>query len=134
MKDSNRRQTCSAVAELFVAGSDTLIERSIGVRLGEKLGWPTERVELLRGEMTAYTESATAAMVASPPGACAGTARLLEGVARNVRLGEAGALRAWVAQSEKKREDFIRAARAQQTRRVAETEAASAASAASAAR
>lgn len=134
LKDSNRRETCSAVAELFVAGSDTLIERSIGVRLGEKLGWPAERVDRLRGEFAAYTESVAAASVAGPPDACLGTARVLDGLARNVRLGEVGALREWVARSKKKPEDFIRTEREEQARPVAEAAAATAASAASAAR
>ena len=113
---------------------DRAIERSIGVRLGEKLGWPTDRVERLRGEVRAYTESTAESGVAGPPGACVGTARLLEGLARNVRLGEVGALREWVARSEKKPEEFIRAEREAQARGVAEAAAATAASAPSAAR
>jgi hypothetical protein len=129
LNDSNRRQTCGAAAELLVTRSDTLLERSIGVRLGEKLGWPADRVDRLRGEFTAYVESTSEASMVWPPGACLGYARVLEGLKRSARLGEAGALREWVAQSEKKPEEFIRTEREEKARRAAQAASAAAASA-----
>ena len=134
LRDANRRQTCDAVAELFVARSSHLLERTIGVRLGSQLGWPDERVDRLRGEFAAYGAS-LAGDGSALNNTCAATRRGLELLERNARLGEAGALRAWVAQSGKMPEDFIRTEREGQVLRAAEAASfAAAASAASASR
>jgi hypothetical protein len=47
--DPNLWQTCLSVAEVL-ARSDTLLERSIGIDLGRRLGWPVERTDRLSGE------------------------------------------------------------------------------------
>lgn len=125
LRDANRRQTCDAVAELFVARSAHLLERVVGVRLGSQLGWPDDRVDRLRGEFAAYG-TFVAGDWSAMNNTCAGTRRVLELFERNARLGEAGALREWVAQSEKTPEDFIRTEREGQARRAAETASAAA--------
>jgi len=117
---------------LFIARSGHLLERAIGVRLGSQLGWPDERVDRLRGELAAYSAS-LAGDGSAVNDTCAGPRRTLDLLERNARLGEAGALRAWVAQSGKKPGDFIRTEREEQASRAAEA-AAAAASAASAPR
>ena len=133
LRDSNRRQTCNAVAELLVERGDTLLERGVGARIGSQIGWPAERIDRLRGEAIAYEASRDAANSFKPANACADIRRDLDTVRRNARLGEAGALREWVAESDIKPEAFIRAGREEEARRVAAATA-TASSAASAAR
>jgi hypothetical protein len=132
LRDSNRRQTCSAVAELLVERADTLLERGIGTALGRHLGWPAERLERLRGEQTAYGQMLAAKGADTPFGGCAEIRRDVAFVERQARLGEVGAMREWVAQSGLQSEDFIRTERAAQAK--AAEAAAFAASAASAPR
>ena len=133
LRDANRRQTCNAVAELLVARSDTVIERMMGMSIGAQLGWPAERIDRLRGEYTAYNASLNAENMLVPTSGCANIRRDLETVRQRARLGEAGALREWVAQSGKTAEDFIRIEREGRAR-IAADAASAAASAASAPR
>jgi len=135
LRDANRRQTCSAVAELLVDRSDTLLERGIGIALGRHLGWPSERLERLRGEQAAYAEALAPKGADTAFAGCAEIRRDVAIVERHARLGEAGAMREWVAQSKLQPADFIRAERASQAK-LAEAAAAmaSAASATPAAR
>jgi hypothetical protein len=100
--------------------------------LGKRLGWPEDRIDRLRGEQSAYLESLGTSSALGPADGCVGIRRDLETVGRHARLGEAGALREWVAQSGRSSADFMRAEHEAQVRMVAA--AASAASAASAAR
>jgi hypothetical protein len=129
LRDANRRQTCTAVAELLVEHSDTLLERSVGVGIGKRLGWSDERIERLRGEQAAYIDSLGASTAQTPVDGCSGIRRDLSTVNRHARLGEAGALREWVAQSGKTPEDFIRAEHDSRAKAAAAAAAASAASA-----
>ena len=57
MGDSNRRQTCSALAELLVSKGPTLIDLHIGRRIGERAGWPRERTEQLGATSEALFEA-----------------------------------------------------------------------------
>ena len=133
LRDWNRRESCSAVAELLVERADTLFERGLGVRIGTQIGWTTERIQRLSGEEAAYVASLTAPGAFAGTNACADIRRDLETVRRRARLGEAGALREWVARSGKTAEDFIRVEREGRAR-IAADAASAAASAASAAR
>lgn len=133
LRDANRRQTCNAVAELLVAHSDTFIERMMGISIGAQLGWSTERIEQLRGEYKAYSESLNAENMLVPTSGCANIRRDLETVRQRARLGEVGALREWVAHSGKTPEDFVRAEREGRAKFAAASAAAAAAEAASAA-
>lgn len=51
--DSNRRQVCERVADLFVDRSATLIDRSIGIALAKSVGWPAPRLQQARDEIEA---------------------------------------------------------------------------------
>lgn len=46
-----RRETCSRIAERMVAGADALPDMAVGLRMGERLGWPKERVAELRAQL-----------------------------------------------------------------------------------
>ena len=110
LRDSNRRQTCAAIAEVLVARSDTFLERSIGLRVGQNVGWPAVRIDELRGEFNAYTQHAEPLVMMDYRGAgagCAAVRRGLESLHRRAVEGEVGSMRAWVARSGKKPEEFV---------------------------
>jgi hypothetical protein len=54
MADGNRRQTCAALAERLVANGSTLLDLDVGRRIGERAGWPRERLEGLSARREAY--------------------------------------------------------------------------------
>src|SRR5439155_5353440 len=90
------------------------IERSIGVSIGRRMGWPAERGERMQGEYVGYVASLSPPTGNRPDLGCPTIQRELDNVRRRATLGETGALREWVAQSGKKPEDFVRAQRALQ--------------------
>jgi hypothetical protein len=115
LRDTNRAQVCGAVADLLADRSTTLMDNYIGEGLGRRVGWPSDRIDRMRGERAAYVAS----LSASAPGAeqdfsCTRVRRELDIMRRNATLGEAGALRDWIAQSGMKPEDFAQAERARQ--------------------
>ncbi len=110
LRDSNRRQTCAAIAEVLVARSDTLLETLIGLRVGQHVGWPAERIDQLRGEFNAYTQHAEPLVMMDYRGdgaGCAAVRHSLDAVHRRAVEGEVGAMRAWVAHLGKTPEEFV---------------------------
>ena len=114
LNDSNRRQTCSAIADVLTDRSNSFSDRMMGVAIGKQLGRPAERREWQSDEYAAYVESLGTSSTGRQSLACADLRRGLDHFRRNAVLGEIGALREWVAQSGKKAEDFAREARARQ--------------------
>ena len=51
--DLAARQQCNALAELIVGKAATLLDLSVGKSLGERVGWPTVRVDKLTQEVNA---------------------------------------------------------------------------------
>lgn len=133
LRDSNRSQNCNAVAELLIERPSTLMERQIGLALGQRLDWSAERIDRLRGEYTAYLASKPFGQSENSPGGCPGINEGLEEMKRLIRVGEIGGLREWVKQSGKTADDFIRIERASRAARAAEAASASAASSAASA-
>jgi hypothetical protein len=133
LSDSNRRQTCSAVAELLFSKADTLLARQIGITLGKQLGWDPGRIEQARGESTAYFESLAAKGQDAPRGSCADMRQDLDSFKTRARLGEAGAVRDWAAQSGLAPEDFMRIEREARAQRAADAASAGSAAASAAA-
>ena len=115
LRDSNRRQTCAAIAEVLVARSDTLLETLIGLRVGRHVGWPAERIDQLRGEFNAYMQHAEPLVMMdyrSGGASCSQVRRSLDAVHRRAVEGEVGEMRAWVARSGKTPEEFVSEERA----------------------
>lgn len=130
LNDTNRRQTCSAIADVLTDRSNTFIERMMGVAIGKQLGRPPERREWQSDEYFAYVESWGASGTGRASMACADLRRGLDDFRRKASFGEIGAMREWVVHSGKKPEDFAREAsarRAQQTLDHTRSQAASAA-------
>jgi len=115
LRDSNRRQTCDAIAELMAERSDTLIERAIGGAVGRQLGWPDERIERMRAEQSAFGESAGFAGIEPRELlGCAAIKRVTDELRRKARLGEVGAMREWLAHDAPRPDELLRRYRAQQ--------------------
>ncbi len=114
LNDSNRRQTCSAIAQVLTERSNSFIEQSVGGSIGKHLGLPAERREWQSAEYSAYLAAQGASSTGHQSLACADLRRGLEGFRRAAAVGEIGALREWVAHSGKKHEDFVREANARE--------------------
>ncbi|HEY8708850.1 MAG TPA: hypothetical protein VIM34_12720 [Burkholderiaceae bacterium] len=98
-----------------MARSDTFLERMIGLRVGQHVGWPAQRIDQLRGEFNAYTQHAEPLVMMDYRGAgagCAAVRRSLDAVRRHAVEGEVGEMRAWVARSGKTPEEFVSEERA----------------------
>jgi hypothetical protein len=50
MADSNRAQVCDRVAHVLTERSSRLVDQRIGIRIGERAGWPAEQVAAMRSE------------------------------------------------------------------------------------
>jgi hypothetical protein len=120
LADPNRRQTCSAIADVLTDRSNSFIDRMMGVAIGKQLGRPAERREWQSDEYSAYIASVGVSSAGRQSLACPDLRRGLEEIRRTATLGEIGALREWVVQSGKKPEDFAREARVRQTQQARE--------------
>jgi len=98
LRDSSRRQTCEAIADLMANKSDTLLERQIGGAIGRQAGWPEAQLERMRAEQQAYIAGGSDARL-EPRDAlsCAAIARRTAELQRKAELGEVGAMREWRA-------------------------------------
>lgn len=94
-RGSARQADCDAWARLLLQG-DTLMAQGLGVRLGERLGWPPERTEPLRQSVRDLSSTAvTSIFDLQQPYGCDGVRRTREWVRRVSRDGEVAALRAF---------------------------------------
>ena len=114
MRDTNRRQTCEAIADVLFQKSDTLLERSIGAALGRRLGWPEERIDRVRAEHQAFADSTYAGIEPSRAMSCESIKRVADDVRRKARLGEVGAMREWLAREAPPSDELLRRYRAAQ--------------------
>ena len=118
LADSNRRQTCSAIAELMVERSDDPVDRHVGLTLGEGLGWPNDRVDRLRGEAQAYSEAEAQKRHSNEDFDCKTVRRDLDFVRSRADIGELEKQRRWIAASGRTAESFVVLGRRQREERV----------------
>lgn len=134
LRDSNRRQVCEAIGELMAEKSDTMFERGLSTAVGRQVGWSEERIERMRAEESAFSETGFAGIEPREALGCAGIRRMTDDLRRKARLGEVGAMREWLAHNAPPPDELLRRYRAQhrvaaeQSKAVAATRAASAAS------
>ena len=86
MADSTRMQQCLDLATMMTERSKSLIEFSLGTAIGERGGWPPDRVQQLRDEIDAISFIGQSEMLADDVHSCR-FLELLEG-----RIGELNAL------------------------------------------
>jgi hypothetical protein len=99
--DDTVRARCNALAELFVAHAGNLLDLGIGRALGERLGWPADRVQDLNLLRAAIQEVENEAVPQDPHAewSCDGVSRLNAWMRERRQLGELGVGRRAVAQS-----------------------------------
>lgn len=133
VRDANRLQQCSAVAESLWRHGTDVVQLSLAQALGKRVGWSNERLDAMRDERDAMSKAG--AMFHEKNGAdlsCASLRHQREYMASLGRLGEVGTARALVAATGRPMSELAREARLDHeaaTRRLAEARAAQAASA-----
>jgi hypothetical protein len=101
IEDDAIHDQCGALAETLVAKANTLLDFGVGVRIGERAGWPAARVAGLLERRDAWLQEGDQLDGSNTqhPWSCqsvrAGNAYL----AQRTRLGELGALQAFVEES-----------------------------------
>ncbi len=113
LTDANRRQICSAVAELLVERSGDRLDQAVGVKLGESLGWPTDRTDRRRGESQAYFGALAHSFTADEDLACTTVRRNLDSFRAQADSGDVGRQRRWIAASGRTAEEFTALGRKQ---------------------
>ena len=101
LTDSNRRQTCDAIARKFTENSTTLIELRIGMRIAERLGWPAGQLAQVREHADATYQAAQNEIDLEQPWSCLAIERAHRHWMQMAKLGEVGAARAAIAASGK---------------------------------
>jgi hypothetical protein len=83
---------CGALAELWVAHPGNVINLMLGQALGERVGWPQQRIKDLRERAAAYMQLLNDAVPAARdrPWTCEAVAQGNAFVAKRSRLGEIG--------------------------------------------
>ena len=123
--DSNRWQTCTAIAEGFVSHPSSLLEFGLGVRLAERMAWPVEKVSSLREEYESFhAVTRSGGSTEAPPWSC----RAYDEIGRRWReiadKGEVGAARDRLAASGLTRAELAAPGLAERAARRARMEAA----------
>jgi hypothetical protein len=122
MGDANRRQLCDALARHLTTKGTLLIHAGIGRRIGERVGWSAERLELIRARLHAMGSAQTES-IANAPGGPVGCAALRASERwwdQTARLGERAVAEQWLAQRGLDDTQLVARWRAHQKRRAAE--------------
>ena len=100
VRDGNRLQVCSDLAELMSKRSTNLLYMAIGQALGARVGWPAERLQAMRQERDAMSQ-AMKSMVAADGAewSCAQIERATRWVLDIGQFGEIGAVRMLIART-----------------------------------
>jgi hypothetical protein len=95
LQDSNVRQQCSSLAQLWVTRGTTMLDFGMGTSIGARAGWPAQRVNDLRMELDALMQgiSGTESASADDTWSCDAVQRSSAYVSRMARMGEIGAAR-----------------------------------------
>lgn len=91
LQQDNTRNECNAVAELLVDHRSTILNSMVGARVGERVGWPAERVSRLRGEREAMIGFDPISH--QEPWSCQSVSRLNAYMERRMQVGEREAIR-----------------------------------------
>ena len=91
MRDANRQQLCSGVAEALARGGGTAAEVALATSIGERAGWPAERVAAAAEERDALAQLSAAAQ--ADAWSCNALALTLGRLHETARLGEMATLR-----------------------------------------
>jgi hypothetical protein len=98
VRDANRQQTCADVAEVLVNKGSSLIDVALGASIGQRVGWPAERLSALQDERDAIAQLGEQAAPAHP-WSCAVLARTLNHLLGVGQHGELVTMRRALRQS-----------------------------------
>ena len=112
LRDVNRRQTCESLATLLVEHGDNLVDLTVGRTLGERVGWPAERLAALRDERDALMALQRERVDADQGYGCSALDKQTAYFAEVGRRGELGALRDALRRSGRSAESVARSWRA----------------------
>lgn len=56
VRDANRQQVCAAMAEVLVNKGSSLLDVALGASIGQRVGWPAERLAAVHDERDAITQ------------------------------------------------------------------------------
>jgi hypothetical protein len=101
VRDSNRAQSCDALAAQLTDRASTMIDLDVGIRLARQIDWPEARIEALRRRQDAYARVQVEMLAEAEARSCRELVEAGERIARLARLGEIGALQEAVEQSGK---------------------------------
>ena len=90
LNDANRRQLCDSIATVLLDKGRTWIERGFAIRLGERLGWPEDRLAALRLERDAWSALQAKDFVEGQGNDVMSCGSLQQLLAKQVRLGKLG--------------------------------------------
>jgi hypothetical protein len=92
MNDPAVHRQCAALAELLVNKATTLLDFSMGKSLGERVGWPSERVERLTQQLNASMQVIAQVTPLDPKQqwSCDSVARGNAFMSERIQLGELG--------------------------------------------
>jgi hypothetical protein len=99
VRDSNRQQTCLALAEVFSTRGATLMDLSMGVEIGQRAGWPDQREAAALLELNALMQLNNVNARASRQLGCDSVEKMARRVADMGREGELVVLRRQLKQS-----------------------------------
>jgi hypothetical protein len=114
LRDSNRRELCEGLATLLVDRGDTMVDLSTGIGIGERLGWPSARVEALKREKDGFAAAMSEPATVDDPLSCRAVQWQWRHFDEVARLGEVAALRAAVERSGRSIDELARLTRDRQ--------------------
>lgn len=95
----SQRDTCTRLAELMLRQGDTLTDLTVAARVGERLGWPKERVAATRAQAALLSQAVTGRPMERDASSCESVDRLRRHWINVSRVGERAAILENVAAS-----------------------------------
>ena len=92
VRDANRQQVCSAMAEVLVNKGSSLMDVALGASVGQRVGWPAERLSAVHDERDALMQ-VNQQPQAAHPWSCLALVRTLNQLTEMGQHGELGAMR-----------------------------------------
>jgi hypothetical protein len=93
IQDKTVAERCAALAELWATKPGNIVNLMVGEKLGERVGWPQERLENLKERIAAYLQllSEPTLLSGESPWSCEAVARGNALVVKLTQMGEVGA-------------------------------------------
>jgi len=114
--DPNRRQTCSDLASVMSDRADGELSLMLGIRIGERVGWPASRLDVLRTRKDAYVQFVTERIASVEVNDCESLRKTHSWVTDTVQYGDLGAFKRDVANGDVNEAELAERYRAERNR------------------